>query len=90
MLSEATSAVMAALITGFLSFMGVLASNLSERAKSRNENSMRARLLDEKISELTREVRRHNAFAERIPRLEAEMNVVFKDIWELKKSEKDK
>lgn len=90
MLSEAQSAVLAAALTGALSFLGVLVSNLSERAKSRNENSIRARLLDEKISELTREVRRHNAFAERIPRLEAEMNVVFKDIWELKKNGKNK
>lgn len=62
-----------AVIVGILTLVGVLASNNAHQA-----------VADEKIAELTREVRKHNQFAERIPEIEGEIKVVKKDIENLK------
>ena len=59
--------VLAALITGLLSLAGVMLSNLlSDR---RRENALRTAqaVTDTRLEELTREVRQHNNFAQRMP-----------------------
>ena len=69
--------VVVALITGGLSFLGVLFSNTSSNKKI-EQNLLTAQAvtdnqiknLDAKISALADEVRKHNAFADRITRLE--------------------
>ena len=48
-----------AIITGILTLMGVLSSNSKNRA-----------ITDTKLEELTREVREHNNFAQRMPVVE--------------------
>ena len=55
-----------AVIVGILTLIGVLVSNNAHDA-----------VMEEKISELTREVRRHNNFAERIPVIEADIKNLF-------------
>ena len=56
-------AVVPALITGMLTFFGVLVANNKNQA-----------VIKVQVEELTREVRKHNSFAERIPALEEKCN----------------
>ena len=57
--------VLAALITGVLTLIGVLVSN--GRAQAVTET---------KLEELTREVREHNGFARRMPVVEEQIKVI--------------
>lgn len=56
--------VIAALITGIVTLAGVLIANSKSQA-----------VTDVKIEELTREVRKHNSFAEKIPVIEEQIKV---------------
>ena len=62
-----SEAIFVALITGGLSLLGVVVTCLATARK--NENAMRISqaVTDTKIQELTREVRLHNGFAQRLP-----------------------
>lgn len=68
-------AIIAALITGVLSFFGVVITNLSSNRKMQSEIEKQQAVTDTKIEELTREVRLHNNFAQRIPVLENKVKV---------------
>ena len=57
--------VIAALITGAITLIGVMIANNRSQA-----------VPDTKLEELTREVREHNNFARRVPILEEQMKVV--------------
>lgn len=57
--------IVVALITGGVTLAGVLASNSRAHA-----------VVDEKIAELTREVRKHNNFAERMPVVEEQIKAI--------------
>ena len=72
--------VIVALITGGLSFLGVMFSNVAANRKieqnlitSQAVTDTQIRNLDTKISMLAEEVRKHNSFADRITRLEADV-----------------
>lgn len=56
--------IVAAIITGIVTLAGVLIANSKSQA-----------VTDVKIEELTREVRKHNSFAEKIPVLEEQIKV---------------
>lgn len=56
--------IMVALISGGITLLGVLISNSKSQA-----------VMDTKIEELTREVRKHNNFAERIPVMQEQIKV---------------
>lgn len=62
--------VIVALITGGLSLLGVLFSVFASSRKTQAEFDKSQAVMNEKISELTREVREHNNFAMRIPVVE--------------------
>lgn len=68
-----------AVIVGVLTLIGVLASNNAHDA-----------VIDAKIEELTREVRKHNDFASRIPVIENDIVTLYKRQDELKDSFKNK
>lgn len=72
---EALIAAGAAIVVGVLSLMGVMITN--SRANNRIQNDMKTAqaVTDEKIHELTREVRMHNDFARRIPVIEEQIKV---------------
>lgn len=59
--------VVVALITGGLSLIGVVFSVFASSRKTTAEFKTQQAVMEEKISELTREVREHNDFAHRIP-----------------------
>lgn len=80
-----SEAIIVAIITGGLSLIGVIVSN------NRTAQSMDAKLdkqqavTETKPEELTREVRTHNNFAQRVPVLEEQMKVANHRIADLEK-----
>lgn len=68
--------IIVALITGGLSFLGVLVSNISSNRKMQSEMKTQQAVTDTKIEELTREVREHNNFAKRMPVVEEQVKVI--------------
>lgn len=75
-----SEAIIVAIITGGLSLIGVIVSN--NRTAQSMDKSMDAKLdkqqaiTETKLEELTREVRAHNNFAQRVPVLEEQIKVV--------------
>ncbi len=67
--------IIAAIITGILSLIGVVISNIAANAKMSKELEKAQAVTDTKIEELTREVREHNNFAKRVPVLEEKAKV---------------
>lgn len=63
-------AVLSALITGVLTLIGVVVSNLLAGKKTEQAIAVNQAVTDTKIEELTREVREHNNFALRMPVVE--------------------
>lgn len=82
--------VLAALITGLLSLAGVMLSNLlSDR---RRENALRTAqaVTDTRLEELTREVRQHNNFAQRMPVVEEQIKAIHHRLEDLETGGKNK
>lgn len=82
-----SEAIIVAIITGGLSLIGAIVSN------NRNAQSMDAKLdkqqavTETKLEELTREVRMHNNFAQRIPVIEEQIKTANHRISDLEKGE---
>ena len=60
-----TESIIVALISGTVTFLGVLITNSRAQA-----------VTDTKLEELTREVREHNHFAQRVPVIEEQIKVI--------------
>ncbi len=71
-----TEGIVAALITGALSLVGVVFSSLATARKSENAIRTGQAVTDTKLEELTREVREHNHFARRMPVVEEQIKVI--------------
>ena len=65
-----------ALITGGLSLLGVFVSNTMAARQTAVKIETNQAVTNEKISELTREVRAHNHFAQRMPVVEEQIKVI--------------
>lgn len=84
-----SESIIVAIITGGLSLIGVIVSN--NRTAQSMDKSMDAKLdkqqavTETKLEELTREVRAHNNFAQRIPVLEEQIKVANHRIEDLEK-----
>ena len=78
-----SDAIVCALITGVLSLLGVIISNISTRNKIQQDIKIHQAVTDTKIEELTREVREHNNFAKRMPVVENEITHIKDEIKEL-------
>lgn len=68
-----TEGIIIAIITGAITLIGVLVSNNAHDA-----------VIDEKITELTREVRKHNDFAQRVPVIENDIKTLYKRVDEIR------
>lgn len=77
--------VVIALITGGFSIIAVILTNRSANNKMISSMHTAQAVTDEKIKELTREVRAHNEFAQRIPAIEIKIVQIEKQISELQK-----
>lgn len=71
-----TETIICALITGGLTLVGVLIANEKTQA-----------VTEEKLAELTREVREHNNFARRMPVVEEQIKVINHRIADLEAKE---
>ena len=71
-----SEAILVALITGGLSLAGVVVTCLVTARKNETNMKIAQAVTDEKISELTREVRSHNNFAQRMPVVEEQIRVI--------------
>ena len=71
-----SEAVVVALITGGLSLAGVVITCLATAKKNETTMKVSQAVTDTKIDELTREVRLHNGFAQRMPVVEEQIKVI--------------
>ena len=68
--------IIAALISGGFALVGVIITNLTSMNKIRQELKTQQAVMDCKLDELTREVRTHNNFAQRMPVVEEQIKVI--------------
>ena len=82
-----SDAILVALITGGLSLIGVVVTCLATARKSEKNMAVAQAVTDTKIQELTREVRLHNNFAQRMPVVEEQIKVINHRLTDLERGE---
>lgn len=73
-------AIVVAIISGIVTLTGTIATVHSGNAKIQADLDKHNAVQDERIQNLTNEVRRHNNFAEKIPKMEAKIEAFEKKI----------
>ena len=68
-------AIIVALITGGLGLLGVVITNMMAARRTEQRMITAQAVTDARLEELTREVRAHNNFAQRVPVLEEQLRV---------------
>ena len=71
-----SEAIQVAFITGGLSLLGTIITVLMTSSKTREELRISQAVMENKITELTREVREHNGFARRMPVIEEQIKTI--------------
>ena len=84
-----SEAILVALITGGLSLIGVVVTCLVTARKNETNMKISQAVTDTKIEALTREVRQHNHFAQRMPVVEEQIKVINHRLTDLERGEKD-
>ena len=77
--------IIVALITGGLSLIGVIISSAASARRTEQKIETAQAVTDTKLEELTREVRAHNNFAQRVPVLEEQIKVANHRLADLEK-----
>lgn len=77
--------ILVAIITGAISLIGTIITVIATSNKAAQEMRIAQAVTDQKISDLTREVREHNEFARRVPVLESQMADVTSRVHDLEK-----
>ena len=80
-----SEAVIVALITGGLTLLGTIITVLAASHRTAMDMKVNQAVTDQKLEELTREVREHNDFARRVPLLEEKIRVANHRIEDLEK-----
>ena len=80
-----SEAIIVAIITGGLSLIGVIVSNNPTAQSMDAKLDKQQAITETKLEELTREVRSHNNFAQRVPVLEEQIKVANHRIEDLEK-----
>ena len=80
-----SDAIVVAFITGGMTLIGTILTVLMASRKTDENLRVAQAITDTKIEELTREVRKHNNFAERVPVLEEQIKVANHRIADLEK-----
>lgn len=78
-----TEAIITAIVTGGLSLLGVIISNIASNRKVEAKLEKAQAVTDTKLEELTREVREHNNFAKRMPVVEEQVKSISKTVEKL-------
>ncbi len=73
---EMSEAILVALITGGISLAGTVLTILATTKKTEESMRISQAVMEQKITDLTREVRKHNGFAERLPVIEEQIKVI--------------
>jgi hypothetical protein len=68
--------IVTAIITGGLSLLGVIITNISSNKKIEMQLMNAQAVTDVKLEQLTDEVRKHNSFADRITTLEVKVDAL--------------
>ena len=76
-------AIITALITGGLALVGTIVSNKTTQTKIQQQLEIKLAIFDTKLEELTREVREHNNFAQRMPVVENEIKHLKNEVHQL-------
>ena len=71
-----TESILVALVTGGLSLLGVMISASTSSRKTEHQIQTAMAVTDTKLEELTREVRTHNHFAQRMPVVVEQIKVI--------------
>ena len=71
-----TESIIVAFVTGGLSLLGVIVSSRAQARKTDQNIQTAMAVTDTKLEELTREVREHNHFAQRMPVVEEQIKVI--------------
>ena len=71
-----SEAVAVALLTGGMSLLGVIITCSATARKTEKNQAVAQAITDTKIDELTREVRAHNGFAQRLPVVEHQIKAL--------------
>ena len=71
-----SEAIVVALITGGLSLAGVVATCLATARKNEKAQAVAQAVMQTQMEELTREVRQHNHFAQRMPVVEEQIRLL--------------
>lgn len=85
-----SEAIVVAIITGGLSLVGVVVTCIATAKKSEKCTAVAQAVTDTKIDALTREVRLHNGFAERVPVMEEQIKVMNHRVTDLEQYHKHK
>lgn len=80
--------IIAAAITGGLTLIGVIITSMMGNRKIERKLEIHQAVTDQKIEELTREVREHNNFARRMPVVEEQIRVANHRIHDLEEFHK--
>ena len=83
-----TEAIVVALITGGLSLIGVVVTCIATAKKSEKAMEVSQAVMKTEIAELTREVRAHNNFAQRMPVVEEQIKVINHRLSDLEEDKK--
>lgn len=78
-----SEAIIVAIITGGFSLIGVLIANWKSAQAIDQKLEIHQAVTDTKLEELTREVRKHNNFAEKLPRIETQLETMEKTVSKL-------
>ena len=84
------AAVLSALLSGGIAFLGVVYSSNKTADKMQAQLEKAQAVSDTKIDELTREVREHNGFARRMPVVEEQVRVINHRLKDLEDENKHK
>ena len=68
--------ILVAIITGGLALVGVVITNIAGNRRAEEKLRIAQAVTDAKIDELTREVRKHNGFAEKMPVIQEQIKVI--------------
>lgn len=85
-----SEAVVVALITGLIALIGTVMSVHASSKKTDENLRTNQAVTDTKLEELTREVRAHNNFAQRMPVVEEQIKVINHRLSDLEKEDDKK
>lgn len=80
-----SESIIVAIITGGLSLMGVVITCLATAKKTEKAAAVAQAVTETKIEELTREVREHNGFAQKMPVIQTQVDALDRRVSALEK-----